>query len=312
MLDYWAALEPVSIAGALIARGYAQPLTFGPNVALTIPLRDPANRGSMRPAWGSEGSTIPVVRGGLTSKTFNRHRLGAISVFSQELAKVATPSIAALIQSSILEDMAAAIDAELFGEFDAIAGVRPASLNTGVTPITTTNDPLQDIVAVLSAVTVNRPRRPVFIRGTEDAMKLRVHRADGEWIFRTELERSGTVLSVPLIASANLPQSEIICLDGAALMMGLGLPEIDQSSEATVVMLGADGVDPSMAPSGQPDVVTEASSVHVSDASGVTGGPAEVRGMLQTAGEAIRVVQDGLDWAMMDSDLIARVSTAGW
>ncbi len=109
-------LRPVSVFPRLASLGTS--LSFGPGrAAIKLPSR--AASPSISGSFVAEGAPIPVRRLGLTSVTLYPHKMGVISVFSREIARLSNPAIEGLLRQEIQADTALTLDTLLL---DATAG----------------------------------------------------------------------------------------------------------------------------------------------------------------------------------------------
>ncbi|WP_186766257.1 phage major capsid protein [Falsiphaeobacter marinintestinus] len=298
--SYWSKLSAISVAGSLVERGLTRPIQFGDAHSLVVPQRAHDNDGAMRPAWIAEGASIPHVSGRLASSMLLPFKLAAISSFSDELAKTSVPNIRSVIESFIFDDSAVAIDEKLLSADIGIAGTSPSGLYNGKTPLSAGVHPLEDLKNLISKMVSWRARRPVFIMGDLTLTTLKMWVEDGTFLFRDELAK-GTLFGIPVVHSATVAPNQIAILDCAALYLGLPVPLVDISATASIVMASASGTAPKM---GNPDHhVSEPDSIHESDARFTTP-PAEVRSMFQTAGQAVRVIHNGLSWTLVHPDAV--------
>ncbi len=291
VLGYWKAQAPTSIIGAIVDRGFAVPLEFGPNNSLVVPKRGAVDDGNATAHWVPEGDTIPVVQARMGSVALMRHKLAAISVFSNELAETSTPNIAAVIEDATMTDTSVALDQALISADSAIAGKRPAGILSATAPLTSTGI-VDDLKALLHAMAKARSRRPFFVMDPATHLELLLYTELGQFVFRDEMS-AGAILGVPFIVSSNL-DSKLVIIDGAALFLAVSVPRIDLSGSTSIVLASADGVEPSM----------HDKNIHISDAAD-TLPPAKVVSTFQTNATAIRTVYDDIGWALVSPDAAA-------
>ncbi len=79
-----------------------------------------------------ENATIPTASGNVSSFTMNRYKVGVISTFSNELAKVSTPAISDVFRDMVLTDTAEGLDGYLLDNVALVPGIRPSGLLVGV------------------------------------------------------------------------------------------------------------------------------------------------------------------------------------
>lgn len=303
-------LKPVSIYGALAAAGVAIP--FGNDNAVTMPRRTGPNQ--VPGSFVGEGNSIPVKQGQFGSVTFNRYKAAVITAFSKELTRVSNPQIESLMRDAILLDTGMMLDSVLMDPSNsAIAGIRPASPWFGSASQVSAGDTLENILAdirflfsTLSDANAGRNPRIVMNPARLTGLSMLTN-ANGSFVFRDEIAQ-GRLMGVQLIVSTNCPPTEVYIIDAPDFGTAFGTPEFEASEQATLVMLNDDGTDPTMADT---NAINAAGSVHVSDAAGVVGGPAQVRSMFQTWETALRMVMP-VSWGMMREGTVAHVSGVTW
>jgi hypothetical protein len=158
--------------------------------------------------------------------------------------------------------------------------------------------------------------RPVLIVNSTDRMSAGFMRtALGDLAFRDELA-SGTLMTIPVLDSPNIPAHRAIMVDAAYFGFGLDTPRFDMSSDATLVMLNADDTTPTMAGAqatgaigtNDPGTVIETAGPMVSDAVGAS---AEAINLFQTYSRALRMVQFG-GWAPTTAGTVQYVDNTTW
>ena len=124
---------------------------------LKIPVR--ANTPTLAGAWTGEGAAKPVKKASFSTVTLSPTKLSVISTFSEEMATYGMPSIEGIIRQAMSDDTGIALDSYLIDNVAASAGVRPAGLLNGVTPITAsaatpaTAAMVADLKALVGAIT---------------------------------------------------------------------------------------------------------------------------------------------------------------
>src|SRR5262249_2381473 len=110
-----------------------------------------------------EGNPIPVRRIGFTATTLTHKKLAVLSPFSNSPTKARQPNVEQILQTVILSDSRAAVDAVLIGS-SAASAVAPAGILNGLsslTPSAVTNSydrMIADIRGLLNAIgTAYRP-----------------------------------------------------------------------------------------------------------------------------------------------------------
>lgn len=245
-------LAPVSVYGRLLT--YGSGLDFGSSNSVTIPRRNRSNQNNgaeIGGSWVGEGGVIPVKQMAIASRTLNRYKLAVISAFTNELMQQSVPSIEGLVRASIIEDTSLVIDSALLDDSGVVAGVRPAGLLFGVTPVAsaggTADDIITDLKALLGAMSSINGARPVLIMNSNRLLGLStVTTAAGGFMFRDEVG-NGRLLGVPVIASTTVPADEVIMIDAASFVGANASPQFAVTDQATLVMANADATAPTQA-----------------------------------------------------------------
>lgn len=285
------ALRPVSVYPQLAALGTS--LSFGPGRgAIKLPAR--ATTPSISGSFVLEGDPIPVRRLGLTSATLSPHKMGVISVFSREMARLSNPAIEGLLRQEIQADTALTIDMLLL---DATAGsaTRPAGLTNGVAAITASaaggyQAILEDINALAAPFeNANAGRRLVLLMNPREARMLATAPGpDGKMGWAMPLLEEFTV-----IKSTTIPAGNVYLIDAADFATATGgAPEFDVSEQAVLHM--EDTAPAHIGTAGTPPVVA-----------------APVQSMFQTAQLALRMLLD-ITWAMRRAGMVRWIDDADW
>ncbi len=302
-------LESVSIYGALANAGVAIP--FGNANSITMPSR--SGNGNVSGSFVGETNSIPVKQDEYAAITFNRYKAAVISTFSQELSRVSTPQIEGLLRDAIRIDTGVMLDSVLCNPANAaIAGIRPASPWNGASTQASAGSDQASILTdirflldTLSAANAGRSPRIVLNPARLSGLSMLTN-ANGSFVFRDEIAQ-GRLMGVPLIVSTNCPADHVFIIDCADFGTAFGTPEFNVSDQATLVMADDDGVAPTMADT---NAITDAGSLHVSDAAGTTP-PTVVRSMFQTWSVALRMVLP-ISWGMMRPNTVAYLTGVAW
>lgn len=302
-------LKAVSIYGAVSSAGVAIP--FGRNNSVTVPSR--SGNGNVSGSFVGEGATIPVKQDHYGSTTFNRYKAAVISTFTNELARTSTPQVETLLREAIMSDTGDMLDSVLTNPSNvAIAGIRPASPWNGAATQASAGDTLANILTdirflldTLSAANAGRTPRLIMNPARLTGLSMLTN-ANGAFVFRDEIGQ-GRLMGIPLIISTNCPAASVYIIDCADFGTAFGVPEFDVSDQATIVMADDDGVAPTMT---NGNAISDAGSIHVSDAAGTTPATA-VRSMYQTWSVALRNVMP-ISWGMMRTGTVAYVTGVSW
>lgn len=251
-------------------------------------------------SWVGEGAPKPVVKHGFFDVTLGITKLAAISVITDELARLSNPSAEALVRQSLADAVIAKMDTDFIDpDKAAVSGVSPASMTNGVTPISssgTDEDHIRrDVQALFSAwIAANMsPTSAVLVLspGAALALSLMVNPL-GQPSFPGITMNGGTLLGIPVITSQYMADHQgssgsIVMLVSASdvYLADDGVVTLDVSREASLQM------------NDSPDNPTTASTVFVS--------------MFQTNQMAIRA-ERYVNWAKRRSGAVQWLDSVNW
>jgi HK97 family phage major capsid protein len=315
-------LEPVSVYAALRARSVA--LDFGRAESIKIPRRDAGDRG-LAPAFVGEGGVIPVGKMSLGSQVLNRYKVAVISAWTNELSQMSTPQVENLVRQGILDDTAYKLDQALLDNAAQVNGVRPAGLLNGVTVGSSAGDTAADIIADLKVLidamtSANLGAQPALVMNNSRLLGLStVMNATGTFMFRDEV-RSGTLLGVPVITSANVPADLVMIVDCNSLAIANAAPEFAVSDQTSLTMANADGTAPTQAGDasdytggavGTEGQVNRKGGLVIEGATGDSAAGMTALSMYQTNQTAVRMVLP-TSWGLIRAGAVAAVNGVSW
>lgn len=184
--------------------------------------------------WVEEGKPKPVSRMAFTSGSLAPLKVAAIAAVTEELATSSDPAAELVIRLDMVRAMVEAIDMALLDPSNAgSAGVSPASITNGVTPISAGTDPAADLRLLIENFAGDL-ESAIFIMTPSVAVSLASADRPGIGL------RGGELLGAPAVTSRSAPAGAIILADVSALALGEGPSEIRTSRAATIEMLDAD------------------------------------------------------------------------
>jgi HK97 family phage prohead protease/HK97 family phage major capsid protein len=290
-------LIPNSIYAPLAAAGVRY--SFGRANVLKIPVR--ANTPTLAGNWVGEGSPKPVRRASFTTVSLAPTKLAVISTFTEEMAMYSTPAIEGIIRQAMADDTSIALDTYLIDNVAASAGVRPAGLLNGVTPITAsvltpaTNAMVADLKALVGAITAaGGGRNVVIIINPAQALALGfAQTTTGDFLFSSTQE-AGSKFGVSFIVSATCAAGRVIAIDAADFATANGdAPMFAVSTEAT---LHEEDTTPLALGTG-------------AQGSGVLAVP--MRSLFQTDAVAIRMSLY-VSWVMRRASMVQTIASVSW
>jgi len=282
-------LYPNAVFPKLSAMGTA--LNFGPNAgAIKIPSRQTTP--SIGGSFVAESAPIPVRRLGTTSITLYPHKVGAISVYSREIAAYSNPAIESLIRDSIVNDTSINVDGVLLDNA-AVSTTRPAGLTNGVSTLTATAGggyaaflgDLNKLTAPFYAV--NAGRKLVMLTNPQQRQQLiyAPGPAGAPFGWSTQFTDMFTV-----IASTTIAAGSVYMIDAVDFVSVSGAPEFEVSEVATLHM----------------EDTTPLNIATGAQGSGVLATPTQ--SMFQTGQIAIRMIAN-ISWAMRRTGMVQFIST---
>ena len=298
-VDFLDRLIPNFIFPQLKAMGPSY--TFGNNGVLKIPVR--ANTPTLAGAWTAESGAKPVKKASFSTVSLTPTKLSVISTFSEEMATYGMPSIEGIIRQAMSDDTGIALDSYLIDNVAASAGVRPAGLLNGVTPITAsaatpaTAAMVADLKALVGAITAagggGRGPIAVLINPAQALSLSFAQTTTGDFLF-SDPAQAASKFGVRFIVSATVPAAKVIAVDAADFATALGdAPRFAVSTEAT---LHEEDTTPLALGTG-------------AQGSGVLAVP--MRSLFQTDAVAIRMSLY-VSWVMRRASMVQTITTVSW
>jgi HK97 family phage prohead protease/HK97 family phage major capsid protein len=299
-VDFLDRLIPNFIYPQLKAMGTSYTFPNGVGV-MKIPVRavTPAIAG----AWVGEGSPKPVKRASFSTISLAPTKLSVISTFSEEMALYGLPSIEGIIRQAMADDTGIALDTYLIDNVAASAGVRPAGLLNGVTPITASaaTPPLvamvADLKALVGAITAvgggGQGRAIALLVNPAQALSLgSAQTTTGDFAFGSAADAANR-FGMNLIVSATVPAGRVIAIDAADFATASGdVPRFAVSTEAT--LHEEDTTPLALSAAGSPNTVA-----------------APMRSLFQTDAVAIRMSMH-VTWAMRRASMVQTIAAVTW
>jgi hypothetical protein len=176
-------------------------------------------------AWVGEGAPIPVIQGtSSTAATLTPSKLATAIVLSHEM--VSGSNAEAIMRMVLVENIAATLDAALFGNAAAVPGTSPAGLLNGLSSLTPASAGAAAMVSDISALAqalgpVSGASQPILITNPRQAAVIKM-----------------TVFVDPFVVlpSNAIPDKTVIGIVPSAVVSVIGAPEITASIETTVHM----------------------------------------------------------------------------
>lgn len=287
----WAAplvnLKPMTDAFVALARA-ASLVSQIPNLRkVPFNTRVAVQTGGGTYGWVGEAKPKPLTKLAFQTTSIGFTKVAGIIVLTEELAKLSTPSAEALVEADMAAGVAAFIDAQFVDPtIAAVAGVNPASITNGVTPIAPTGTTgaalVTDVKALIKAFRTahGSTANLVLLMHPNDAYTLNAALGTPD----ANVAANGFT-GIPVVVSASVG-AQIVALDPTSILYadddGINI----SYSRETMLQLDS-------APASPPDATT----VYVS--------------MFQTNSVALRVDR-GCSWAKGRATAVATVGPTAY
>jgi HK97 family phage major capsid protein len=220
----------------------------------TVPfnIRIPRQTAGATAGWVGEGQPKPLSALAFDSITLGHYKIAVIVAITEELARFSNPSAESTVQRDMQDTIAQFMDQQFTDPaITAVAGVRPASITNGVTPIPsagpTEANAQADIKAALTAMaTAQIPMSaPFWIMNPRTRINMSMMRFDpnGNLVFPGLQNTPPTLEGIPVIESTAMALAgdplagNIILIDASQILMADdGEILLDSSREATLQM----------------------------------------------------------------------------
>lgn len=195
--------------------------------------------------WVGEGQAKPLTAFDFTRTTLEPLKVANIAVASKEVLEYSNPSADAIIRDSLVEALRARLDIDFINPAKAaVAGVSPASITNGVTPIasagTSADDVRSDIRALFAAFIAanNTPTSGVWIMPATTALAVSLLMNPlGQAEFPGLTMAGGTLFGLPVIVSQHVPAGTVVLANAQDIYVGdEGGFSVDFSREASLQM----------------------------------------------------------------------------
>ncbi len=197
--------------------------------------------------WVGEGKGKPVTKWGYNDVTIGMTKVAAIAVLTDELVRTSDPAADTLARDELARAIIAKLDTSFISNAAAVAGVSPAGILNGVTPITPSvaTDAYaamqEDVQAVFGAyITAGMaPSEGVWIMSSATALKLSMMRNPLGQAEHPGLSMTGGIFAgLPVIVSDYQATAGRVILVNASdvYLADDGSVQIDMSREASIEM----------------------------------------------------------------------------
>jgi HK97 family phage major capsid protein len=252
--------------------------------------------------WVGEGLAKPTSKGAVDAVTLPYHKVAALSVITQELARFSSPSAERVVRDELASAVRARIDADFVDPAITATTARPASITNGLTALssagTTADNARTDVANLLESFILNHMdvSSLVLLMPNTLALSLSLLRNSlGQTEFPGLTLNGGTLEGIPVITSQYLGSGAsfgnmVIAL--SANDIGLaddGAVDIKVSDQATIEMTDT--------PAGDAGTPTAGSTAYVS--------------MFQTNSLAI-LAERFITWKKLRSTAVVFMDDVNW
>jgi HK97 family phage major capsid protein/HK97 family phage prohead protease len=265
------------------------------NVPFNVPLVGQTEGG--QGYWVGEGKAKPLTRFAYDRNILDIFKVANIAVVTEELLRRSNPAAEQLLRDNLAAAIAARLDTDFINPAKAaVAGVSPASITNGLTPVASSGgdaDAIRADIRALMATFIaanNAPTTGVWIMGSTTALAVSMMTNPlGQPEFPGLSMVGGTFNGMPVIVSDYIPAGTVVLANaGDIYLADEGGVQVDMSREASLEM--ADN------PAHNSDTPTGATSL-VS--------------MFQTNSVAFRV-ERFINWARRRPSAVAILTGATW
>lgn len=208
-------------------------------------------------SWVGQGKPKPVTKYDFSSVYHGFYKIAAISVITEELIRFSDPSAERLVRDGLAGSVIERMDTDFVDpDHAAAAGVSPASITNGLTPIGSTGADADDVRADIAAlwadaITANLPlTSAVYITTPAAGLNLSLLRTlTGAREFPDIRINGGTLDGIPVITSNYVPAGDFILAFASEIWLSDdGVVTVDASREASIEMLDSSLVQDATVP----------------------------------------------------------------
>lgn len=189
--------------------------------------------------WVGESKAIPMTKLDFSSVNLTPLKVAALTTLSKELLRDSSPAAEMLIRDGLATASAKRIDQTFLSDAAGVAGVSPAGILNGLTPLITTgvgaSDVLEDIAKLYAPfIAANNTEGLVFVTTSGIVKTLSLMRTALEQRAFPEVSQ-GTLNGDRLVSGGNVPAGALILLKPSDIYkIGDGGIEVSLSQDATI------------------------------------------------------------------------------
>jgi HK97 family phage major capsid protein/HK97 family phage prohead protease len=189
--------------------------------------------------WVGQGAMKPVTKLAFTTVALQFSKAAGIIFFTEEVARFSSPDIESIVRRDMIAGIARFLDQQFIDPAVAeVANVSPGSITNGLTPTTSSQDPLTDLYTIISALTGNNVplAGTTIIMSETNALVAALKRdANGNRLFPTMSAAGGTMEGIAVVTSQTANGWVIGVQPDLVLYADDGQVAIDVSREASIV-----------------------------------------------------------------------------
>jgi HK97 family phage major capsid protein/HK97 family phage prohead protease len=189
--------------------------------------------------WVGQGAMKPVTKLAFTTVALQFSKAAGIIFFTEEVARFSSPDIESIVRRDMIAGIARFLDQQFIDPAVAeVANVSPGSITNGLTPTTSSQDPLTDLYTIISAMTGNNVplAGTTIIMSETNALVAALKRdANGNRLFPTMSAAGGTMEGIAVVTSQTANGWVIGVQPDLVLYADDGQVAIDVSREASIV-----------------------------------------------------------------------------
>ncbi|WP_370679385.1 phage major capsid protein [Comamonas sp. GB3 AK4-5] len=202
--------------------------------------------------WVGEGKAVPLTNYGYNTGTLQPLMVGNIAVLSKKLMERASVKADTMLRDQLVASLSERLDMDFINPDKAeVAGISPASITHGVTPIASSGVDVEavrkDVQAVLAKFLAakNPPKSGVWIMGSMTALALSMMRNPLGGREFPEVSMAGGIFEgMPVLVSDYVPEGVVALVNASDVYFAdEGGFTIDQSDQASLEMANDPGHD---------------------------------------------------------------------
>ncbi|APR05836.1 phage major capsid protein [Thauera chlorobenzoica] len=196
----------------------------------------PVQTGRATAYWAGHGAPKPLSKGSLDTATLEPRKVVGIVPLSRDLVRLSNGTAEALVRRDLVNGAAALADSSFLDPTNVgVAGVQPASITAGLTPVASSGNVTTDLEALIDAYAGDL-ETAAFITDPLSAVKIGLRSSGSNAVVVGA--RGGEAVGIPVFTSSGSPRStsggQIVLLDQTAVLMADEGIRLDVSEQAAL------------------------------------------------------------------------------